>query len=237
MGKSNRVKQKMKNLCIIPARAGSKRIPRKNIKKFLGKPIIAYSIETAIESELFEEIMVSTEDEEIGNVARKYGAQVPFLRSPVNADDHATTMDVIEEVVEEYKRRGQHYEFICCVYPTAPLMKVEHLEGGYQKLRSASVNAVFPAVAFSYPIWRGVVKKENDKVEMVFPEHVDARSQDLPVVYHDAGQWYWLRSSTVGQSLFDNAALYELNEEEVQDIDTLSDWQLAELKFKMRQVE
>ena len=226
-----------KNLCIIPARGGSKRIPRKNIKNFLGKPIIAYSIETAIESGLFQEVMVSTDDKEIAAIAQEYGAKVPFMRSAANSDDHATTMDVIEEVVAEYKKRRLRYDFICCVYPTAPLMKVEHLEGGYQKLRSASVNAVFPAVAFSYPIWRGVVKKENDKVEMLFPEHVDSRSQDLPVVYHDAGQWYWLRSSTVGQSLFDNAALYELNEEEVQDIDTLSDWQLAELKFKMRQVE
>jgi len=226
-----------KNLCIIPARGGSKRIPRKNIKNFLGKPIIAYSIETAIESGLFQEVMVSTDDKEIAAIAHEYGAKVPFMRSAANSDDHATTMDVIEEVVAEYKKRRLRYDFICCVYPTAPLMKVEHLEGGYQQLRSASVNAVFPAVAFSYPIWRGVVKKENDKVEMLFPEHVDSRSQDLPVVYHDAGQWYWLRSSTVGQSLFDNAALYELNEEEVQDIDTLSDWQLAELKFKMRQVE
>ena len=226
-----------KNLCIIPARGGSKRIPRKNIKNFLGKPIIAYSIETAIESGLFQEVMVSTDDKEIAAIAHEYGAKVPFMRSAANSDDHATTMDVIEEVVAEYKKRRLRYDFICCVYPTAPLMKVEHLEGGYQKLRSASVNAVFSAVAFSYPIWRGVVKKENDKVEMLFPEHVDSRSQDLPVVYHDAGQWYWLRSSTVGQSLFDNAALYELNEEEVQDIDTLSDWQLAELKFKMRQVE
>jgi len=116
-------------------------------------------------------------------------------------------------------------------------MKVEHLEGGYQQLRNTSVHAVFPAVAFSYPIWRGVVKGENEKAEMLFPEHANTRSQDLPSVFHDAGQWYWLRSGTVGQSLFKNAALYELNEEEVQDIDTLSDWQLAELKFKMRQVE
>ena len=181
--------------------------------------------------------MVSTDDKEIAAIAHEYGAKVPFMRSAANSDDHATTMDVIEEVVAEYKKHRLRYDFICCVYPTAPLMKVEHLEGGYQQLRSASVNAVFPAVAFSYPIWRGVVKKENDKVEMLFSEHVDSRSQDLPVVYHDAGQWYWLRSGTVGQSLFKNAALYELNEEEVQDIDTLSDWQLAELKFKMRQVE
>src|SRR6056297_917856 len=119
-----------KNLCIIPARGGSKRIPRKNIKNFLGKPIIAYSIETAIESGLFQEVMVSTDDKEIADIARKYGANVPFMRSAANSDDHARTMDVIEEVVSEYQRIGQHYDFICCVYPTAPLMKVEHLEGG-----------------------------------------------------------------------------------------------------------
>src|SRR6056297_809493 len=144
-----------KNLAIIPARGGSKRIPRKNIKNFLGKPIIAYSIETAIESGLFQEVMVSTDDKEIAAIAHEYGAKVPFMRSAANSDDHATTMDVIEEVVAEYKKRRLRYDFICCVYPTAPLMKVEHLEGGYQKLRSASVNAVFSAVAFSYPIWRG----------------------------------------------------------------------------------
>lgn len=226
-----------KNLCIIPARGGSKRIPRKNIKNFLGKPIIAYSIETAIESGLFQEVMVSTDDKEIATIAQEYGAKVPFLRSAANSDDHARTMDVIEEVVSEYQRIGQHYDFICCVYPTAPLMKAKHLKLGYQMLTNTSTNAVFPAITFSYPIWRGVVKKENAKVEMLFPEHVDSRSQDLPEVYHDAGQWYWLRPDTVGQSLFESAALYELNEEEVQDIDTLSDWQLAELKFKMRQGE
>src|SRR6056297_1411110 len=125
---------KIRNLAIIPARGGSKRIPRKNIKNFLGKPIIAYSIETAIESELFEEIMVSTDDEEIANIARKYGANVPFMRSAANADDHATTMDVIEEVVAEYKKHRLRYDFICCVYPTAPLMKAKHLKQGYQQL-------------------------------------------------------------------------------------------------------
>jgi N-acylneuraminate cytidylyltransferase len=226
-----------KNLCIIPARGGSKRIPRKNIKDFLGKPIIAYSIETAIESGLFQEIMVSTDDEEIANIAQKYGAKVPFMRSAANADDHATTMDVIEEVVKEYQRGGQHHDFICCVYPTAPLMKAEHLESGYQKLKNTSVNAVFPAVAFSYPVWRGVVRRDDEKVEMLFPEHANTRSQDLSLVYHDAGQWYWLKPNALGQPMFQNATLYELSEQDVQDIDALSDWHLAEWKFKMRQGE
>lgn len=225
------------NLCIIPARGGSKRIPRKNIKAFLGKPIIAYSIETAIKSGLFQEIMVSTDDEEIASIAQKYGAKVPFLRSAANADDHATTMDVIEEVVNQYQQDGQHYDFICCVYPTAPLMKAEHLKKGYQQLRSTSVNTVFPAVAFSYPIWRGVVRRDTEKVGMLFPEHANTRSQDLPVVYHDAGQWYWLKPNTLGQPIFQNAAFYELSEQDVQDVDTPSDWQLAEMKFKIRQGE
>lgn len=225
------------NLCIIPARGGSKRIPRKNIKDFLGKPIIAYSIETAMQSELFAEIMVSTDDQEIAHIAQQYGAKVPFMRSLENADDHATTMDVLQEVVEQYQKTGREFDYICCIYPTAPLMQVDHLKQGYKKLLTFSSDSVLPVAAFSYPIWRGLKKGTDGQLEMLFAQYAATRSQDLPKVYHDAGQWYWLKPKALRGSLLQNAGFVELRDEEVQDIDEPSDWQLAELKFKIRQSE
>lgn len=225
----------MNNLAIIPARGGSKRIPRKNIKDFLGKPIIAYSIETALRSQLFQEVMVSTDDEQIAKVSRSYGAQVPFLRSAENADDHATTMQVIEEVVEAYEQRGQLFDYICCIYPTAPLMQAKHLRQGFEELIQHDAKAVFPVAAFSYPIWRGLVQAADGKAQLIFPEHAASRSQDLPQAYHDAGQWYWLKPEAVGQPLFDDARFIELSAREVQDIDTLEDWGIAELKYQYSQ--
>lgn len=225
------------NLCIIPARGGSKRIPRKNIKPFLGRPIIAYSIEAAQKSGLFKEIMVSTDDHEIAHTARQYGAKVPFFRSAKNADDHATTMDVIREVVEQYSSQGRHFDCICCIYPTAPLVLTEHLQQGHENLQDRSIDAVFPVLAFSYPIWRGLKKNASGKVEMIFPNYARTRSQDLPKTYHDAGQWYWLKPEALGQPLFQNARMVELSESDAQDIDTLSDWRMAELKYKIRQGE
>lgn len=223
----------MGNLAIIPARGGSKRIPRKNIKDFLGKPIIAYSIETALKSGLFEEVMVSTDDEEIAHLAKEYGASVPFLRTQKNADDLASTLDVLKEVGYQYKNQGKSFEYVCCLYPTAPLAKCEQLAGGLELLVKDELDCVFPVVAFSYPIWRGLYLK-NGFTQMVWPEYAKSRSQDLQEVYHDAGQWYWYNPEKIGTSLFTNrTASLVLSEMEVQDIDSLSDWHLAELKFKM----
>ncbi|MGF7079855.1 pseudaminic acid cytidylyltransferase [Mucilaginibacter sp. UYCu711] len=223
----------MNNLAIIPARGGSKRIPRKNIKAFLGKPIIAYSINAALESGLFKEVMVSTDDEEIADVAIKYGAKVPFLRSKVNAGDYSTTFSVITEVLNKYRQTGLMFDNACCIYPTAPLVNIAHLKEGVAKLNKKNLSAVYPAVQFSYPIWRGIYITEEGKSKMVWPEYLQTRSQDLEPVYHDAGQWYWFKTTHQESLTSDNSGIVILKEEEVQDIDTESDWKIAELKYKL----
>ena len=228
----------MNNLAIIPARGGSKRIPRKNIKDFLGKPIIAYSIEAALESGLFSEVMVSTDDEEIASIAKFYGASVPFLRTEKNADDFSTTADVIIEVLEKYKNENKTFLNACCIYPTAPFITANRLKEGFKKLINEKRNTVFPFVEFSYPIWRGLRKANDGKVKMVWPDHQNSRSQDLEEVYHDAGQWYWLNVQIFHneKKLFtENTTTILLNPMEVQDIDNLSDWKLAELKYEYLQ--
>ncbi len=222
----------MKTLAIIPARGGSKRIPRKNIKDFLGKPIIAYSIETALKSELFDEVMVSTDDDEIAAVALRYGAKVPFVRSTKNADDFATTIEVIQEVLKEYGRLEKKFDFACCIYPTAPLIKVKHLKRGFSKLKEDKLDVVFSVVQYSYPIWRSL-KRENNKTRMNWSKFANSRSQDLPQAYHDAGQWYWILSTKLGSSIFTkNMGSIVLSEMDVQDIDTMDDWCMAELKYE-----
>jgi N-acylneuraminate cytidylyltransferase len=226
----------MANLCIIPARGGSKRIPRKNIKDFLGKPIIAYSIEAALQSGLFDEVMVSTDDEEIAQVAKEYGANVPFTRSSKNADDFATTSSVLLEVIAEYENIGMKHQYACCIYPTAPLISTEKLKIGFEKLKNENLNTVFPSVVFSYPIWRGLKRTSNEEFQMVWPENLDKRSQDLEEVYHDAGQWYWLdvENFKKDQKLFGNkTSCIVLESTEVQDIDSMVDWRLAELKYEL----
>lgn len=225
----------MGNLCIIPARGGSKRIPRKNVKHFLGKPIIAYSIEAALKSGLFSEVMVSTDDAEIAEIAKKFGAKVPFLRSRKTADDFATTLDVLTEVLAEYKKIGREFEHVCCIYPTAPLLKIEALKAGFEKLTTENLDSVFPVTEFSFPIWRSV-QLEDGKTKMMWPEHANARSQDLPKAYHDAGQWYWFVPSKIRGSLFtQNTGSIVLPQTEVQDIDNETDWQMAELKYEKLQ--
>ena len=225
----------MGNIAIIPARGGSKRIPRKNIKDFLGKPIIAYSIEAALNSELFDEVMVSTDDYEIAEVALKYGAKVPFFRSNRNSNDCSTTMDVIKEVIIEYKIKiNADFENGCCIYPTAPLLKIDHLKNGFNKLISNDYSTVFSAVEFSYPIWRGLSINDDNIVKMIWPQHINDRSQDLQKVYHDAGQWYWFKTNQLSDSFFSGkSAIIKLDETDVQDIDNLTDWQLAEFKYKI----
>lgn len=223
----------MGNLAIIPARGGSKRIPKKNIKFFLGKPIIAYSIEAAISSGLFDEVMVSTDDEEIAIISRQYGAKVPFLRSEKNSDDYATTIEVLKEVEQSYKDNDRNFDFICCIYPTAPLVKVEKLIEGLDLIKLKDFDCVFPTVEFSYPIWRAL-EIVTDEIKMIWPDHATSRSQDLKRAYHDAGQWYWFNPNKIEQSLFtDRTSTIVLNEMDVQDIDTLVDWQIAEIKFKL----
>ena len=226
----------MGNLCIIPARGGSKRIPRKNIKDFLGLPIIAYSIKAALSSELFDEVMVSTDDEEISTIAMKYGAKVPFIRSNKNSDDYASTIDVLIEVLSWYKEnKGENYTHGCCLYPTAPFVTAKSLNEGYQKLITNNKTTVFPVVPFSYPIQRAL-KIVNDNIELYQPEHELSRSQDLEPAFHDAGQFYWFKVESIlkEKKLWTaRSGTIILNETEAQDIDTLSDWKIAELKFQL----
>lgn len=223
-------------IAIIPARGGSKRIPRKNIKEFLGKPIIAYSIQAAKNSNLFDEVMVSTDDSEIADIARALGANVPFFRSKKNSDDFATTIDVISEVINEYNSFNRRFDFGCCIYPTAPFVTSDRLKEGLELLEKNNFSTVLPVVAFSYPIFRGLKKDDLNRVSMIWPEYLHTRSQDLGPAYHDAGQWYWFDTNRISQekSLFtDNTGSIVLPESEVQDIDTLTDWHLAELKYKV----
>jgi len=226
----------MSNLALIPARGGSKRIPRKNIKDFLGKPIIAYSIETALHSGLFDEVMVSTDDNEIAEVAKKFGAQVPFIRSAENSTDLATTTDVIIEVLGNYKYiLKKEFKFVCCIYPAAPLIEPQDLIAGYNLLCEEKFHSLFPVVSFSYPIWRGLERGVRGLTKMLWPENLNKRTQDLKKVFHDAGQWYWLDASMAHEGVFSNkTGTIIVSELRVQDIDNLEDWKMAEMKYKMR---
>lgn len=222
----------MKNIAIIPARGGSKRIPRKNIKLFMGKPIIAYSIEAALQSGLFEEVMVSTDDEEIAEIARQYGAKVPFLRSAETSNDYASTADVLFEVLNKYKEQGQEFDTICCIYATAPFVTSDRLVEAYSKLDD-TIDSVFTCVAYSYPVQRSLHIVDG-KISMVHPEYLSARSQDLDPIYHDAGQFYVAKTASfVREKTFwgTNTAGLVLSELEVQDLDTQTDWELAEMKY------
>lgn len=224
----------MKNLCVIPARGGSKRIPRKNVKPFMGKPIIAYSIEAALQSGLFEEVMVSTDDEEIAKIAKKYGAKVPFMRSEETSNDFAGTDDVLLEVLEQYQQRGQEFDNLCCLYSTAPFVSSRRLVEAYNELNS-QFDYVFTCVAYSYPIQRSLHIVDG-KIGMLYPEYAEARTQDLETIYHDAGQFYFARVSSYlkEKTLWGkNTKGLILSELEVQDLDTLTDWSLAEMKYKL----
>ncbi len=224
----------MNAVAIITARGGSKRIPRKNVKEFLGKPILLYSIEAALNSGIFEEVMVSTEDEEIAKLAREAGASVPFMRGEENANDFATTTDVLLEVLDAYEKQGRHFEFGCCIYPTAPFVTAQKLNDSMTKLEQSDADTLIPVVPFSFPPQRGMVIRE-DKLQFVQPEHALTRSQDLEHWYHDAGQFYCFRTEnfkrnkilTVGKVL-----PLVVSELEVQDIDTISDWKIAEMKYE-----
>lgn len=230
----------MKNIAIIPARGGSKRIPRKNIKDFLGKPIIAYSIQAALDSGLFDEVMVSTDDVEIAKVAIEYGAKVPFMRSNETANDFATTMDVLKEVVLRYRANNKQFDNVCCIYATAPFATSEKLKDAYKLFHEKKYDTVFPIMNFSFPIQRSLKRNDEGKIDFAKPEFANARSQDLEKRFHDAGQFYWTRSEIIETKdimITDNTGGLIISEIEGQDIDNDTDWKLAELKYELIKCE
>ena len=223
------------NIAIITARGGSKRIPRKNIKNFCGQPIISYSIKAALDSGIFDEVMVSTDDEEIADLSRELGASVPFLRSRKNSDDYAATADVLLEVLQKYKETGKIFENICCIYPTAPFVTKQKLMAAWEFFNREKFDSVMPVVKYSFPPYRSLFFK-NGKVAPKSPEHYLKRSQDLDPLYHDCGQFYLIEAKVFLEKkslLTENTAPFILPETEVQDIDTEEDWKLAECKYKL----
>lgn len=224
----------MSSVAIITARGGSKRIPKKNIKEFCGKPIIAYSIEAAFASGAFDEVMVSTDSEEIKAVAEQYGAKVPFMRSEATSGDFATTADVIEEVLNTYKEMGKEFDSFACIYPTAPFVTAEKLSEAAKLLDGA--DAVLSVVKFSFPPQRAFVIRDGN-VAFQYPQYERARSQDLEPIYHDCGQFYMCMVEPFREKhslILPKTRPYILPEEDVQDIDNMSDWEIAEAKFKAR---
>lgn len=220
-------------LAVITARGGSKRIPRKNIKDFCGRPIIAYSIEAALESDLFDHVMVSTDDEEIAAVASSLGAEVPFMRGASASGDFATTCDVLNDVLHAYGARGQSFESLCCIYPTAPFVTAGRLRDAAE-LFGGGVSCVFAAAEFSFPPQRGRVARDGVS-RWLMPEFALSRSQDLEPVYHDAGQFYFCRAAQLatGDLMGDRARMLVLPQTEVQDIDNPTDWVMAEMKYRL----
>ena len=224
----------MKAIAIITARGGSKRIPKKNIRDFCGKPILAYSIEAALQAGVFDTVMVSTDSEEIARVALAYGAEVPFYRSEKTSGDYATTNDVLLEVLAEYEKRGKTFDLTCCIYPTAPFLSAQRLKNAMELLSRA--DGVTPVVPFSYPPQRGLIQDEKGYIRWQFPEYASARSQDLPQIFHDCGQFYACRTDAFfaeGTTDVKRLLPLVLTEMEVQDIDTVQDWALAEMKYRL----
>jgi pseudaminic acid cytidylyltransferase len=220
---------------VIPARGGSKRIPRKNIKEFNGKPIIAYSIEAALKSNCFSQVIVSTDDDEISEVAKKYGALVPFVRPDELSNDYAGTISVIKHAIEWMENNNNYIESVCCLYATAPFIQSKIISKAYQQLKDSNSDYCFSVTSFSFPIQRAIKIVQGDKVDMFYPQHFMDRSQDLEDSYHDAGQFYW----GIPQAFLDNEDIFSeksipviLPRYLVQDIDTLEDWHRAELMYK-----
>ena len=225
----------MSNIAVITARGGSKRIPRKNIKNFCGRPIIAYSIEAALGADLFDEVMVSTDDEEIAEIAKKYGAKVPFYRSAETSNDFATTMDVLKEVVGMYEERGFNYDYLCCIYPTAPFVTAEKLKNSFDKFKDSGFDMMIPVVEFEYPPQWGLRIDKDGYLQYRTPEYANVKKDDLEPLYHDVGQFQWFK---VKEGILSGKKLLRMNtvimpDTEVQDIDNESDWELAEMKYRM----
>ncbi len=224
-----------KAIAIITARGGSKRIPGKNKKLFCGQPIILYSIKAAIESQCFCEVMVSTDSEEIAQLAREAGAIVPFMRSEETANDFATTIEVVQEVLKEYIVIGREFEFFCCIYPTAPFLSAKILSDAMQLLEEEKVDSVLPIVPYSFPPQRSFYL-ENGFIKYQYPEYMLKRSQDLQPIYHDAGQFYCGKVESFQKQnkfVMEKTLPILLNPLEVQDIDNLEDWILAEMKYRI----
>ncbi len=223
------------NVAIIPARAGSKRIPNKNTKLFAGKPMISYSITTAKESEIFDRIIVSTDSEMIADVGRQYGAEVPFIRPKELSDDHTPTAPIITHALKWLAENGEHAKYACCIYATAPFVGTKYIREGYEILTNRKVSSVFSITSFPFPIFRALKKTKEGYLEMFWPEHEMTRSQDLPEAYHDAGQFYWLNCESYlkEQRVYGPEAMpVILPRYLVQDIDTPEDWDMAEHMFR-----
>ena len=224
----------MNCIAIITARGGSKRIPRKNIKDFCGKPIIAYPILAALESRVFEEVMVSTDDPEIAEISRGFGAAVPFMRSEATSDDKSNSTDAVIEVLLEYAKMGKKFDYVSCIYPTAPFITAEKLKNASKRIEALGADSLIPVIPFSYPPQRGFVIR-NEKLSFLHPEYTFTRSQDLETMYHDVGQFYFAKVDRLLEYksfIMPNLVPLVVPEEESQDIDNESDWKLAELKYK-----
>ena len=226
------------NVCVIPARGGSKRIPRKNIKEFNGKPIIAYSIEAALKSNCFSQVIVSTDDDEISEVAKKYGALVPFVRPDELSNDYAGTISVIKHAIEWMEINNKNIENVCCLYPTAPFVQSQIISKAFKKFQDLNADYCFSLTSFPFPIQRAIKIDQNDKIDMFNPDQFSSRSQDLEDAFHDAGQFYWGKAQAFKDEvpLFSEVSIpYMLPRYLVQDIDTNEDWIRAEVMYKVLQ--
>lgn len=225
-----------KCIAIIPARGGSKRIPDKNIKPFLGKPIIGHVIEHALNSKIFDRVMVSTDSQSIAEIAQKFGAEVPFMRSAKNSDDFATTSAVLLEVLDEYKNLGVQFDWFCCIYPVAALISGPILQKAWANVHGSRFDSMMSVVAYGHPIQRALAVSDAG-IQFVSPEYRSTRTQDLPRRFHDAGQFYFAKTAEFLRSksvISENCAPFEISELECQDIDSLVDWRLAELKAQLQ---
>ena len=223
-------------LCVIPARGGSKRIPRKNIKDFCGKPMIGYSIEAALQSECFDQVVVSTDDQEIAEVAQSFGATVPFMRPDELSNDYAGTIPVIKHAIEWFEQHSQPPGLVCCLYATAPFVQAHTIQQANAQLQKSQADYCFSVTSFGFPIQRAIKLTQDKRVEMFSPENFNTRSQDLEEAYHDAGQFYWGKAEAwkAETRLFsDKATAFILPRYLVQDIDTPEDWKRAELMYTL----
>lgn len=227
-------------VAIIPARGGSKRIPRKNVKDFCGKPMIAWAIEEALKSDSIDRVVVSTDDAEIAEVASEYGAEVPFSRPPELSDDFTGTIPVIKHAIGELQRTGAQLDAICCLYATAPFVQSIDLDNGLAELKSTGVDYAFSVTSYAFPIQRAIRITRDARVEMFYPENIFERSQDLEEAWHDAGQFYWGTSDAwcSERTIFGDLSVpIKLPRHRVQDIDTPEDWTRAEWLFRLMQAE
>lgn len=229
---------KIRSICLIPARGGSKRIPKKNIKLFLGKPIIAWPIEAALSSDLFDKIIVSTDDEQIADIAKSLGAEVPFMRGAEVANDEATITDVIKDTLDRCAHDGLNYDYMFMAYATAPNLKIDDIKAGFKLLVENEYDTVFSILKYHFPIQRAFSLSDNGNIEYREPDFTFTRSQDLPDYYHDAGQWIWINIKKFNENgrrlIAGNSGAIELDPQFFHDIDTETDWKIAEQKVKIQ---